>query len=68
MRVKIITSIYSDLYGSELGGRPGRKDHYRFSLLSLLFINNFFILIIKSKVLINNKKRNINKINKFLNK
>lgn len=36
MRVKIITSIYSDLYGSDLGGRPGRKDHYRFSLLSLL--------------------------------
>ena len=36
MRVKIITSIYSDLYGSELGGRHGRKDHYRFSLLSLL--------------------------------
>jgi hypothetical protein len=36
MRVKIITSIYSDLYGSELGGRQGRKDHYRFSLLSLL--------------------------------
>jgi hypothetical protein len=36
MRVKIITSIYSDLYESELGGRPGRKDHYRFSLLSLL--------------------------------
>jgi hypothetical protein len=36
MKVKIITSIYSDLYGSELGGRPGRKDHYRFSLLSLL--------------------------------
>ena len=38
MRVKIITSIYSDLYGSELGGRPGRKDHYRFRLLSLLKI------------------------------
>ena len=36
MRVKIMTSIYSDLYGSELGGRQGRKDHYRFSLLSLL--------------------------------
>jgi hypothetical protein len=36
MRVKIMTSIYSDLYGSELGGRDGRKDHYRFSLLSLL--------------------------------
>jgi hypothetical protein len=36
MKIKIMTSIYSDLYGSELGGRPGRKDHYRFSLLSLL--------------------------------
>jgi hypothetical protein len=36
MKVKIITSIYSDLYGSDLGGRHGRKDHYRFSLLSLL--------------------------------
>ena len=36
MRIKILTSIYSDLYGSDMGGRPGRKDHYRFSLLSLL--------------------------------
>jgi hypothetical protein len=36
MKVKIMTSIYSDLYGTELGGRTGRRDHYRFSLLSLL--------------------------------
>ena len=36
MKIKIMTSIYSDLYGSDMGGRPGRKDHYRFSLLSLL--------------------------------
>ena len=36
MRIKILTSVYSDLYGSDMGGRPGRKDHYRFSLLSLL--------------------------------
>ena len=36
MKIKIITSIYSDLFGSELGGRPHRKDHYRFSLLSLM--------------------------------
>lgn len=35
-KVKIITSIYSDLFGTELGGRPSRRDHYRFSLLSLL--------------------------------
>jgi len=36
MKVKITTCIYSDLYGGDLGGRSGRKDHYRFSLLSLL--------------------------------
>lgn len=35
-----MTAIYSDLNGSELGGREGRKDHYRFSLLSLLKMNN----------------------------
>lgn len=34
--VKIITAIYSNLYGTELGGRPNRKGHYRWSLLSLL--------------------------------
>ena len=36
MRVKFITAIYSDLYGTDLGGRINRRDHYRFSLLSLL--------------------------------
>jgi hypothetical protein len=36
MSVKIITSIYSNLYGTELGGRIGRHGHYRWSLLSLL--------------------------------
>ena len=36
MRVKIITSIYSDLSSLNMGGRSHRKDHYRFSLLSLL--------------------------------
>ena len=36
MSVKFITSIYSDLHGTELGGRTGRNGHYRFSLLSLL--------------------------------
>ena len=35
-KVKILTSIYSDLNGTDLGGRPNRKDHYRFSLLCLL--------------------------------
>ena len=36
MSTKIITAIYSDLYGTELGGRPNRGSHYRYSLLSLL--------------------------------
>ena len=35
-KVKFITSIYSDLYGTEFGGRPGRSGHYKYSLLSLL--------------------------------
>jgi hypothetical protein len=36
MRIKIITSIYSDLHGTEFGGRTSRGGHYRYSLLSLL--------------------------------
>jgi hypothetical protein len=38
-KVKFITSIYSNLYGTELGGRPNRHGHYRWSLLSLLKMN-----------------------------
>lgn len=40
MSVKFITSIYSDLHGTELGGRIGRGGHYRYSLLSLLKMTN----------------------------
>jgi hypothetical protein len=40
MKVKFITCIFSDLYGTEFGGRTGRKDHYRMSLLSLLKMTN----------------------------
>ena len=36
MKIKFITSIYSDLHGTEFGGRPNRGSHYRYSLLSLL--------------------------------
>ena len=36
MSVKFITSIYSDLHGTEFGGRVGRSGNYRYSLLSLL--------------------------------
>ena len=40
MRVKIITCIYSDLSSLNMGGRSHRKDHYRFSLLSLMKMSN----------------------------
>ena len=40
MKVKFITCIYSDLYGTDFGGRPGRNGHYRWSLLSLLKMND----------------------------
>lgn len=36
MSVKIITAIYSDLNGTDFGGRSSRGGHYRWSLLSLL--------------------------------
>jgi hypothetical protein len=36
MKTKIITAIYSDLHGTELGGRPSRGGHYKYSLRSLL--------------------------------
>ena len=40
MSTKFITAIYSDLNGTELGGRPNRGAHYRYSLLSLLKMTN----------------------------
>ena len=36
MSIKILTCIYSDLAGTDLGGRHARGGHYRWSLLSLL--------------------------------
>lgn len=40
MRVKFITAIYSNLYGTKFGGRISRRDHYRWSLISLLKMTN----------------------------
>ena len=36
MKTKIVTAIYSDLHGTDLGGRPSRGSHYRYSLRTLL--------------------------------
>lgn len=36
MKIKIVTAIFSNLYGTKFGGRPSRHNHYKMSLLSLL--------------------------------
>lgn len=40
MKVKFVTCIYNNLYGSEYGGRPGRSVHYLYSLLNILNITD----------------------------
>jgi hypothetical protein len=39
MKTLIYTSIYSNLWGTEFGGRPSRELHYKYSLLSILKLN-----------------------------
>lgn len=39
-KTKFVTCIYSNLFGTEFGGRPSRDFHYKASLLSLLKIPN----------------------------
>jgi hypothetical protein len=36
MKTKIVTAIYDNLFGSDLGGRINRGGHYKYSLRSLL--------------------------------
>lgn len=38
-KVLLITSIYSELWGTEFGGRPSRGIHYKQSLLNILNMN-----------------------------
>ena len=40
MKAKIVSAIYFDLFGTELGGRPGRNDHYLYSLNSIMNIDS----------------------------
>jgi hypothetical protein len=50
MKVKFITCIYNNLYGTEYGGRPSREHHYKLSVLSLLKITDAsFVLYTSSK-------------------
>jgi cephalosporin hydroxylase len=39
MKILLYTSIYSNLWGTEFGGRPSRKEHYKHSLLNILNMN-----------------------------
>ena len=36
MKTLLITSIYTKLYGTDLGGRTSRDHHYKWSLLNIL--------------------------------
>ena len=54
----LITSIYSDLWGTEYGGRPSRKTHYKQSLLNIININ-------VEKIICFTSSREIDDLNKF---
>jgi hypothetical protein len=49
MKTKIVTSIYSNLHGTEFGGRPSRGGHYRYSLRTLLKMSNADFVCYTSK-------------------
>lgn len=57
MKIKFITAIYNNLYGTELGGRPSRELHYKFSLISLLKMTNADFLCYTSENEIDDLKR-----------
>lgn len=56
MKTLILTSIYSNLWGTEFGGRPGRGFHYRHSLLNILNIKPTKVVCVTSKEEINDLK------------
>lgn len=60
MKTKIVTCIYFDLYGTELGGRPSRNQHYLYSLNSIMNIKNaeFIIYTNNEKAVIDFYKSN----------
>ncbi len=53
MKVKFVTAIYSNLYGSKFGGRQGRIHHYKYSLLSLMRMSDADFTCYTSKEEIN---------------
>lgn len=57
MKVKFITSIYSNLYGTEFGGRINRGGHYKWSLLSLLKMTDADFVCYTSKEELNDLEK-----------
>ena len=68
MKTKIVTCIYFDLHGTELGGRPSRNEHYLYSLNSIMKIDTADFIIYtnnKNKVLEFYERLYPNKLDKF---
>jgi hypothetical protein len=61
----IITSIYSNLWGSEFGGRPSRENHYKLSLLSILKMNPDKVICYTSEQELNSLENHFYEYNKI---
>jgi len=48
-KTKIVSAIYFDLYGTDLGGRSGRNDHYLYSMNSIMNNNANYIIYTNDK-------------------
>ena len=56
-RTLILTSIYSNLWGTEFGGRPSREYHYKVSLLNILNLSPDKVICYTSEDEINSLKQ-----------
>lgn len=65
MNTHFITAIYSNLYGTSFGGRPGRLNHYKHSLLSIMKIDNAKFTLYTNHNEINDLQRFFYKDNKI---
>jgi hypothetical protein len=69
MKTKIVSAIYFDLHGTDLGGRPSRNDHYLYSMNSIMNIDNCkFIIYTNDKNRVNDffQQNYADKMDKFI--
>jgi len=62
-KIKIVTCIYNNLHGTIFGGRTGRINHYLYSLISLLKMNNADFVVYTSAEEIEKLKDAVKEIN-----